>query len=187
MNQVAETGFIHGRFQIFHNEHLRYALAAKELCQELIVGITSPDPSVSPYEEIDPHRSDRLSNPCSYYERMKMVKLALIEANLDTISFSVVPLPIGKADLIRYYVPNDAVSFFTIYDEWGREKLKRVSALGYRTHVLWDDSVKGISVTQIRMAMLKGEEWEKHVPQSVAQYIIEKQINLRIVQAASQP
>ena len=28
---MIELGFIHGRFQLFHNDHLRYALLAKEV------------------------------------------------------------------------------------------------------------------------------------------------------------
>ena len=37
---MVELGFIHGRFQLFHNDHLQYALLAKEQCEKLIVGIT---------------------------------------------------------------------------------------------------------------------------------------------------
>ena len=32
---MVELGFIHGRFQLFHNDHLRYALLAKEQCEKL--------------------------------------------------------------------------------------------------------------------------------------------------------
>ena len=38
-----KLGAVCGRFQIFHLDHLRYVLAAKERCEHLIVGITSPD------------------------------------------------------------------------------------------------------------------------------------------------
>jgi nicotinamide-nucleotide adenylyltransferase len=39
---MEELGFIHGRFQLFHNDHLNYALLAKSQCKKLIVVITSP-------------------------------------------------------------------------------------------------------------------------------------------------
>ena len=41
---MIELGFIHGRFQLFHNDHLQYALLAKEQCKKLIVGITNFEP-----------------------------------------------------------------------------------------------------------------------------------------------
>ena len=44
---MIELGFIHGRFQLFHNEHLRYALLAKKQCKKLIVGITSPENAIT--------------------------------------------------------------------------------------------------------------------------------------------
>ena len=74
---MVELGFIHGRFQLFHNDHLNYALLAKEQCKKLIVGITSPENATLIREEIDPHRSEAASNPFTYYERFNMVKLAL--------------------------------------------------------------------------------------------------------------
>ncbi len=40
-----KLGAIVGRFQIFHNDHLKYLLARKSLCKDLIIGITNPDPS----------------------------------------------------------------------------------------------------------------------------------------------
>ena len=70
---MVELGFIHGRFQLFHNDHLKYALLAKEHCKKLIVGITSPENATLIREEVDPHRSEAASNPFTYYERYNMV------------------------------------------------------------------------------------------------------------------
>lgn len=79
---MVNTGAVCGRFQIFHLDHLRYVLAAKEKCRHLIVGITSPDSSVAPQEQADANRGKAEANPCTYYERMKMVESALLEAGL---------------------------------------------------------------------------------------------------------
>lgn len=177
---INNTGFIHGRFQIFHNDHLVYALAAKELCETLIIGITSPDPSVSPEEKIDPHRSQESSNPCTFYERLEMIKGTLIDNGLTINEFNIVPMPIGCPELIKYYVPDYAISYFTIYDNWGYEKLKRITSLGYKTHVLWDNRPKGISGIQIRKAIVSEQEWEHLVPPFVYNYIITHKINERI-------
>ena len=56
---MIELGFIHGRFQLFHNDHLRYALLAKEQCKKLIVGITSPENASLIREEVS-----KIATPC---------------------------------------------------------------------------------------------------------------------------
>ena len=54
---MVELGFIHGRFQLFHNDHLNYAMLAKAQCKKLIVGITSPENATLIREEVDPRGS----------------------------------------------------------------------------------------------------------------------------------
>jgi cytidyltransferase-like protein len=46
-----DVGIIHGRFQILHNDHVKYLMAGKELCEHIIVGITNPDPSLTKNHE----------------------------------------------------------------------------------------------------------------------------------------
>ena len=41
-----KIGVIHGRFQLLHNDHLKYLLAGKKRCEHLVVGITNPDPAL---------------------------------------------------------------------------------------------------------------------------------------------
>ena len=41
---MIQTGVIHGRFQVLHNDHLKYLLAGKADASTLVVGITNPDP-----------------------------------------------------------------------------------------------------------------------------------------------
>ena len=182
MSHKFQKGFVHGRFQIFHKEHLVYVLAAKKYCDQLIVGITSPDPSISPYEEVAPHRSEQNENPFTFYERLEIIKVALVEAGLSLSDFNIVPLPIGKPELIKNYIPKDAVSFFTIYDEWGKEKVKRISEMGYQTIILWDNRPKGISGTKIRNEILNNGDWKKYVPLSVYDFIINTGLVNRITQ-----
>ena len=63
-------GFVHGRFQPFHNGHLEYLRGALERCEELFVGITNPDLSHVRPEPEDPLRHLPESNPWSYVERL---------------------------------------------------------------------------------------------------------------------
>ena len=170
---MTETGVIHGRFQVLHNDHLTDLLAGKERCGHLVVGVTNPDPTLTREDPADPHRSLPGSNPMTYYERYVMVKAALIEAGLRFDEFSVVPFPINLPHLYRYYVPLDATFFLTIYDSWGERKQEHFQSLGLRTHVLWRRSKesKGLSGALIRDKMFTGDAWESFVPPSTARLI----------------
>ena len=170
---MIELGFIHGRFQLFHNEHLRYALLAKKQCKKLIVGITSPENASLIREEVDPHRSEAASNPFSYFERFNMIKLALLEAGIPREGFEIVPFPIERPEILSNYIPLCATSFFTIYDEWGYEKLRRLGELGYGTHVLFDNKEKQMCSTDIRQSIKEGTDWKDLVPSAVYRYIVE--------------
>jgi len=168
-----ETGVIHGRFQVLHNDHMRYLLAGKALCRHLVIGITNPDPSLTRETPADPRRSSPLANPLTYYERSLLVRQALEQAGVDHVDFSVVPLPISLPELYCYYVPLDAVFFLTIYDDWGRQKLAFFKSLKLATHVLWDvpPQDKGISGSDVRQLMVQGGAWERLVPPVAAQLL----------------
>lgn len=178
---MIELGFIHGRFQLFHNDHLQYALLAKERCKRLIVGITSPENAALIREEVDPHRSEAASNPFTYYERFNMIKLALLEAGVRREDFEIVPYPIERPEILYNYVPLNATSFFTIYDKWGYEKLERLGALGYGTVVLFDDREKKMCSTDIRQKILEGIDWKDMVPNAVYNYIIENGLTEKVI------
>jgi nicotinamide-nucleotide adenylyltransferase len=173
MASTYETGVIHGRFQVLHRDHLRYILAGKKLCEHLVVGITNPDPGLTREESADPSRSSLVSNPLTYYERYVIINAAMAESGLTSREFSVVPLPINLPDLYQYYVPLDAVFFLTIYDDWGRQKLRYFQQMGLKTHVLWEipPEQKGISGSSVRNRMSRGEPWEDAVPDSVAGFM----------------
>ena len=168
--QKYEKGIIHGRFQILHNDHLKYLMAGKARCEHLVVGITNPDPSHTRDEPSDPHRSDLSANPLTYYERYQLVRAALKEAGCELKDFSVVPLPINRPEYYKYYVPLDAVFFLSIYDDWGRQKKKYFESLDLKVYVLREvrPEEKGISGSEVRRRMTDGLAWEHLVPGSVA-------------------
>lgn len=178
---MVEVGFIHGRFQLFHNDHLNYALLAKAQCKKLIVGITSPENTTLIREEIDPHRGEAASNPFTYYERYNMIKLALLEAGVKREDFEIVPCPIERPEILYNYVPLNATSFFTIYDKWGYEKLERLKSLGYGAVVLFDDREKKMCSTEIRERIFLGTEWKDMVPNAVYEYIVANGLNEKVI------
>lgn len=178
-----KTGIIHGRFQILHKDHVKYIMAGKARCRHLIVGITNPDPLLTGEETSDPERSSRLSNPLTYYERFLLVKTVMKENNVGPDDYSVVPFPVNKPELYRYYVPREALYFLTIYDDWGRQKLKYFQSLNLETQVLWEVSAeqKGMSSSTIRKLMTANEPWEHMVPQGVASLMHRWRIPERLI------
>jgi nicotinamide-nucleotide adenylyltransferase len=171
--EIAETGVIHGRFQVLHNDHIKYLMAGKSRCKHLVVGITNPDPTLTGHDDVDKERSASYANPLTYYERYQIVRAALFEQGLKVEEFSIVPFPINFPELYEYYVPTDAVYFLTIYDEWGEKKLKIFESLGLKTEVLWRRlfSEKGQTSTEIRDLIAEGGEWEHLVPPPVAEML----------------
>ena len=167
---MIEYGVMHGRFQVFHNDHLEYALAAKARCEHLIVGITNPDTSLAAAESSDPHRHTEESNPLNYFERSLLVRCALLEAGVADSAFSIVPFPINHPELLACYVPGSSVHFLTIYDDWGNSKKERLEVAGFRVIVLWDRPLheKRITGSVLRRSMAAGLAWEQDVPRGVA-------------------
>jgi nicotinamide mononucleotide adenylyltransferase len=167
---MTEVGVIHGRFQVFHNDHLKYVLAGKSRCRHIVVGITNPDPMLTRYDPAAPDRSDPSFNPLTYYERYVMIREVLTGAGAAQNEFSIVPFPINLPELYRYYVPLDATYYLTIYDEWGRRKLDWFRSMSLKTEILWERSLqeKGLRAADIRKKMASGDAWEHMVPRETA-------------------
>ncbi len=166
----APLGVVHGRFQVLHNDHLKYIFAAKQRCRELVIAITNPDPHMTLSESADIHRSSSLANPLTYYERYQLVRAAMQASGQDAGTYSIVPLPISMPNRYQYYVPLDALFFLTIYDDWGRRKKHYFNTLGLKVEILWDapKEKKGISGAQVRERMCHCLPWESMVPPAVA-------------------
>lgn len=170
---MTQFGVIHGRFQVFHNDHLKYVLAGKSRCRHLVVGITNPDPLLTRDDPSDPFRSLPAANPLTYFERYTLVRAALIESQIQESEFAIVPLPINLPELYGHYVPMDGTFYLTIYDDWGRKKLEQFQALGLKTEILWErpSTEKGLTGALVRKRMAAGEPWEHMVPPSTASWM----------------
>lgn len=175
-------GVVHGRFQLLHNDHVRYIMAGKERCEHLIIGICNPDAELTKYSEANPHRSTPTANPFTYYERYQMIKGTLVQMGIKATDFDIIPFPINYPELIFNYAPSSANYYMTIYDAWGHEKKKMLESIGCRTEVLWEISLreKGISGSDVRKLIVEGGAWEKYVPQYVYDYVIHNHLDERL-------
>lgn len=176
------TGVVHGRFQLLHNDHIRYIMTGKERCDHLIIGICNPDMYSVKYSVENPHRSTKEANPFTYYERYQMIKGTLVDMGVEAESFDIIPFPINIPELIFNYSVRSANYYITIYDAWGRKKKEILESLGCRVEVLWDVSSenKGISATDVRRLISEKKEWKSYVPKYVYNFIIENHLDQRI-------
>ncbi len=170
LDHPAPLGVIHGRFQVLHNDHLRYLLAGRDLCRHLVVGVTNPDPMLSRDESVNPHRSRPEANPMTYFERQAMIRAVLAEAGMRPNNLTVVPFPINRPELYAHYVPPGASYYLTIYDDWGRAKRDYLLGAGLDVRVLWEVAPrdKGISGSHVRRLMAEDGDWESLVPPATA-------------------
>lgn len=180
-----KLGVIQGRFQLLHNDHIKYLLAGKNRCEHLIIGICNPEIELTKYNKANPHRSKKSSNPLTYFERMECIKNSLLEQGIKQEEFDIVPFPINFPEKIFNYAPLNAKYYMTIYDEWGEEKYTYLKEkLKLDVDVLWRVTLeeKGISASDIREKIQKEQEWKQYVPNYVYKYITENHIDKRIKQ-----
>lgn len=163
-------GVIHGRFQPVHLGHMEYLLAGKARCEHLVIGVTNPDPRVTHPHIADPNRSESPSNPFSFYERLVMLREAMLEAGVHRRDFEITPFPINEPELLRCYVPAQARYYVTIYDDWGRAKRDLLTALGLQVEVMWERTMaqRLTSGREVRKLMAGEGPWEVLVPKAVS-------------------
>lgn len=171
------NGIVLGRFQPLHLGHVEYLEAARDRCERLFIGITNPDEGPGTIIEADAKRSAQGSNPFSYIDRHLMIEAGLLDLGWSPEDFCLMAAPITDPQRLRSYLPDPKESefFVTIYDEWGEQKAREVSELGYETTTLWRRShdERLTSGTFLRQAMRDGEPWEHLVPPGVAAYVTE--------------
>lgn len=169
---AAAWGCVHGRFQPFHNGHLEYVLHAKQRCEQLVVGITNPDPAWIRSESESPHRHLAESNPFTYLERAAMIRDTLLDAGLSPRNFVLVPFPVQNLDLLPHYAPPDARHFIRVYSAWEREKVDRLSSRSLSVEVLDPGKQKTVSGEEVRRLIRADGQWERLVPRATARIVL---------------
>jgi cytidyltransferase-like protein len=178
----ASVGVIHGRFQPPHLGHMEYLLEGKNRCKFLYVGIANPDPSLTASDPTNPLRSLPMANPFTYYERLAMLRDALLAEGIPRDEFEIVPFPINYPNRLKYYVPLNSKFFVTIYDDWGWQKMKSLQSLGVEVDIMWERSMSTriTSGTEIRRLIAANQAWKHLVPDAVVQIIQKSNLDQRI-------
>ena len=180
---------VHGRFQPLHLGHLLgHLLPAKEKCDHLIIGITNPDPTLTLPDDTNISRTSRHNNPLTYFERVKIIESVLVDVGISRSQFTIVPFPINYPQVVKYYVPEEAVHCLTIFDEWGEKKLRSLKYHGLKTHVLFrkDINEKVISSTLVREKIIRGSKIDNLVPKQVIDYIDDYDLKNRLINLRNQ-
>ncbi len=175
-------GSIHGRFQPLHNGHMKYILEAKKRCDFLWIGITQSNIKDLKESPNDPHRQKKFHNPFTYFERVCVIKQALLDSGISLSQFDIIPFPIDEPDILPDYVPINITVFTTIYDEWNKYKVRILEKIGYRVEVLWEKDTKAIEGINIRNQIADGNnEWKKDVPVATANFVKKYKIEERLI------
>jgi nicotinamide mononucleotide adenylyltransferase len=162
-------GMIHGRFQPFHLEHLRYFRLVWEQSEQVIVGITNPDPSTIVADELNEHRHLQEENPLTFIERLIMIQDTLRDEGYPLERIFITPMPIHHPDRWQYYIPQGTVIFVVVYSPWEKQKAERLRKAGFDV-VIVDNLKKGISGKQVRSLIRSNGNWESLVPSAVARF-----------------
>jgi cytidyltransferase-like protein len=166
-----EYGMIHGRFQPFHNGHLEYLRAARELCETLVVGITNPDPTSIREDATSEHRHLPDANPYTYFERLLMIRAVLDAEDIERPI--IIPFPVNDPARWAYYLPPNAVHYLRVFSEWEQAKVDRLRQHGHTVEVLHPGISKEIEASEVRRRMAAGEDWQSLVPAPVYRIIVQ--------------
>jgi nicotinamide-nucleotide adenylyltransferase len=152
-------GLYVGRFQPFHLGHLSAIKEVLEEVEELVIVIGSAQ------------YSHNFNNPFTAGERLVMVRTALEECGVDSKRVWIVPVP----DVHLHMMWVSSVEGYTPHFDivYSNEPLtcRLFMESGYKVKPIRFFERKEYSSTEIREKMVKGQNWKKLVPKSVATFI----------------
>jgi nicotinamide-nucleotide adenylyltransferase len=154
-----KRGLYVGRFQPFHLGHLSAIKEVLKEVDELVIVIGSAQ------------YSHNFNNPFTAGERLVMVRTALEECGVDSKRVWIVPVP----DVHLHMMWVSSVEGYTPHFDilYSNEPLTRRLFMesGYKVKPIRFFERKEYSSTEIREKMVKGQNWERLVPKSVASFI----------------
>ena len=164
-----KVGSVHGRFQPFHNGHLKYVLAAHNLCEYLWIGITKCDVGLADRGMPIRFRDRPENNPLTFFERLEIIRESLVDAGVDRARFGFLPFPIETPETLPSFLPTYIPCYTTICEKWNEDKIEILKKLGYSVIVLYREQPKEISGSAIRADIVDGGDfWRTLVPPAAA-------------------
>ena len=99
-----------------------------------------------------------------------------------------VPFPINFPQLLRFYTPNNAIHYLTVFDEWGEQKVTYLKRNGLKTSVLYRKTIqdKKISSTLVRSRLVSKKNWQELVPKTAHNLIDLYKLKERLVKIINQ-
>jgi len=163
-----KRGVFVGRFQPFHKGHLEFIKKIVTEVKELVIIVGS-----SQY-------SHKLENPFTAGERITMIRKALEEEGIQLPKIWIIPVPdvhqhaLWVSQIIGYSPKFDVV--------YANEPLTRrlFKEAGFRVEPMHLINREIYVATEIRKRISSEENWEEHVPRSVANYIKEIEGDVRL-------
>jgi nicotinamide-nucleotide adenylyltransferase len=152
-------GLLIGRYQPFHLGHLHCIQDVLKRLPEVIIAIGSAQ------------FSHTLHNPFTAGERITMIRLAMDEARIDASKYYIIPIrDLRIHDLWVAHVVSQAPRFEVVFsNEPVTSRLFKEAGFRVEPLPFYDREV--YSATEIRERVVRGENWDKLVPDSVAAYI----------------
>ncbi len=173
MNERAQTGIVHGRFQPPHNGHIRYILAALERCKHLHIGICTPEICTPEEAAESGYPCTAAENPYSFHERSRMIALVLSEAGISARRYSFLQFPsdyAGAAEL----VPEGTVFFLSKTSDTDTRKNDHLKSLGLTTEIVIEVPASEWRERSgdVRQGMLDGTDaWKQLVPEQIVPFL----------------
>ena len=173
MNERAQSGIVHGRFQPPHNGHIRYILAALERSKHLFIGICTPEICTAEEAAESGYPCTAEENPYSFHERSRMIALVLSESGISARRYSFLQFPSDYAG-VATLVPDGTVFFLSKTSDTDTQKSEYLQSLGLKTEVVielpfseWRERSG-----DVRDGILAGtDDWKKLVPQQIVPFL----------------
>jgi nicotinamide-nucleotide adenylyltransferase len=163
-----KRGVFVGRFQPFHKGHLEAIKHVLGDVDELVIVVGSSQ------------CSHRLDNPFTAGERITMIRRALSNEGIKCSKVWIIPVPdVNQHMLWVSQIVGYCPKFDVVYTN---EPLtcRLFLEAGYKVEQVPPIKRDVYLATEIRKRMLKGRDWEKLVPKSVADYIKEIEGDVRL-------
>jgi len=156
---MVKRGVFVGRFQPFHNGHLKAVEDILKKVDELVIVVGSSQ------------HSHRMSNPFTSGERITMIRRALEEEGIQPSRYWIVPVPDTHVHMIWVsQVVGYTPKFHVVYTNDPLTRRLFVER-GFKVKPVPFHEREVYSATEIRKRMMDGENWEELVPKGVAQVI----------------